>query len=280
MPELPEVETVARGLAAVMEGRVLVSVECRRPDLRQPFPPNFAERLTGCRVQSIGRRAKYLLMRLEGGLVMIGHLGMSGRMVISRGRNEPPGPHDHVEFRTDDGIVVTFTDPRRFGLLTLCQAEELGSHRLLATLGPEPLDETFTAKVLAATLAGKTGPIKTVLLDQNVVAGLGNIYVCESLFRAGIAPTRAAGTLAPKQIALLVGCIKDVLAEAVAAGGTTLKDHMQPDGKLGYFKQNLAVYDREGEACPACDCDLARTGGVRRIVQSGRSTFYCAKRQP
>jgi formamidopyrimidine-DNA glycosylase len=279
VPELPEVETVARGLAAVMEGRVLVSVECRRPDLRVPFPPRFAERLTGRRVETIGRRAKYLLMRLDGGLVMLGHLGMSGRMVISRGRNEPPGRHDHVEFRTDDGTTVTFTDPRRFGLLTLCEEGELDAHPLLACLGPEPLAETFTPKVLAAALAGKTGPIKTVLLDQTVVAGLGNIYVCESLFRAGIAPTRAAGSLKPRQVALLTACIKEVLAEAIRSGGSSLKDHVQPTGELGYFQHNFAVYDREGERCPTCDCDVAKTGGIRRIVQAGRSTFYCAKRQ-
>ena len=279
MPELPEVETVARGLAAVLEGRRLALVECRRPDLRVPFPDGFVQRLTGRRIESVGRRAKYLVIRLNGRLVMLGHLGMSGRMVISRGRNAPPGPHDHVEFRTDDGTTVTFTDPRRFGLLTLCDAAELDRHPLLSGLGPEPLGEDFTPKVLRAALKGKATPIKSALLDQGVVAGLGNIYVCESLFRAGIDPTRPAKALKAKEIERLVPCIKDVLADAIRAGGSSLKDHVRPTGELGYFQHSFAVYDREGGKCPGCDCDVAVTGGVRRIVQAGRSTFYCAKRQ-
>ncbi len=280
MPELPEVETVRRGLATVWEGRRFVQVTCRRTGLRQPFPPRFAERLTGRRVEAMGRRAKYLVVELDGGLVLLAHLGMSGRMVIApRGRNEPPGRHDHVSFLTDDGAEVTFTDPRRFGLMTLCAAHELATHPLLAGLGPEPLDESFTAPVLAAALAGKAGPIKTVLLDQKVVAGLGNIYVCESLFRAGIAPTRPAGSLTSAEIARLVPDIKAVLTESIAAGGTTLRDHMRPDGELGYFQHSFAVYGREGEACPGCDCDRAQGGGISRLVQAGRSTFFCAKRQ-
>ncbi|HTH18009.1 MAG TPA: bifunctional DNA-formamidopyrimidine glycosylase/DNA-(apurinic or apyrimidinic site) lyase, partial [Magnetospirillum sp.] len=272
-------ETVARGLAAVWEGRVLSRVECRRPDLRKPFPPRFAETLTGRRIDRVGRRAKYLVVRLDGGLVMLGHLGMSGRMVISKGRNEPPGPHDHVEFVTTDGTMVTFCDPRRFGLLDLCAEEGLEAHPLLAGLGPEPLAETFTDSVLAAALADKNTPIKAALLDQCVVAGLGNIYVSESLFRSGILPTRTAGSLKPREIAKLVPAIKAVLREAIAAGGSSLKDHVQPSGELGYFQHSFAVYDREGQPCPGCTCDLAKTGGVRRIIQSGRSTFFCAKKQ-
>lgn len=279
MPELPEVETVARGLAAVWEGRTLLRVECRRPDLRKPFPPLFAERLNGRRIDSVGRRAKYLVVRLDAGLVMLGHLGMSGRMVITKGRNEPPGPHDHVEFVTTDGTMVTFCDPRRFGLLDLCEAAALDAHPLLAGLGPEPLDAAFDAAVLAQALAGKNTPIKAALLDQKLVAGLGNIYVSESLFRARILPTRAAGSLKPKEIAALVPAIKAVLVEAIAAGGSSLKDHVQPTGELGYFQHSFAVYDREGQACPGCTCDVAKTGGVQRIIQSGRSTFFCAKKQ-
>ncbi|MBC7905739.1 MAG: bifunctional DNA-formamidopyrimidine glycosylase/DNA-(apurinic or apyrimidinic site) lyase [Rhodospirillaceae bacterium] len=279
MPELPEVETVARGLAAVWEGRVFARVLCRRPDLRKPFPENFAARLTGRRVLRMGRRAKYLVVTLDDDLVMLGHLGMSGRMVISKGRNEPPGPHDHVEFVTDDGTMVTFCDPRRFGLLDLCRASALDSHTLMSCLGPEPLDDAFTAKVLRAALDGKGTPIKAALLDQSVVAGLGNIYVSESLFRAGILPTRLAGSLKVKETALLVDCIKAVLVDAIAAGGSSLKDHVQPSGELGYFQHSFAVYDREGQGCPDCDCEASQTGGVRRIVQSGRSTFYCAKKQ-
>lgn len=279
MPELPEVETVARGLAAVWEGRRFARVVCRRPDLRKPLPPAFAERLTGRRVDQVGRRAKYLVVRLDGGLVLLGHLGMSGSMVISRGRNEPPGPHDHLEFVTDDGTMVTYRDPRRFGLMDLCDDGALAAHPLLAGLGPEPLDDSFTGAVLAERLAGRATPIKAALLDQKVVAGLGNIYVSESLFQAGILPTRAAASLSRPEAAALVAAVKDVLARAIAAGGSSLKDHVQPTGELGYFQHSFAVYDREGEKCPGCDCDVARTGGVARIVQAGRSTFFCARKQ-
>jgi formamidopyrimidine-DNA glycosylase len=279
MPELPEVETVARGLAAVWEGRTLARVVCRRPDLRKPLPEHFAERLAGRRIDNVGRRAKYLVVRLDGGLVMLGHLGMSGRMVITKGRNEPPGPHDHVEFVTTDGTMVTFCDPRRFGLLDLCEAVRLEAHPLLACLGPEPLDDSFTPAVLAAALEGRNTPIKAALLDQGKVAGLGNIYVSESLFRSGIAPTRAAGSLTTDEIARLVPAIKAVLTDAIAAGGSSLKDHVQPSGELGYFQHSFAVYDREGQPCPDCTCDIGKTGGVQRIVQAGRSTFFCARKQ-
>lgn len=279
MPELPEVETVARGLAEVWEGRVLTHVECRRPDLRIPFPEGFAERLTGRRIREVKRRAKYLVVPMDNGLVLMGHLGMSGRMVISRLRNAPPGRHDHVEFLTDDGVVVTFTDPRRFGLMTLCDEAALAAHPLLAGLGPEPLDDAFTPDVLAAALASRRTPIKAALLDQGVVAGLGNIYVCESLYRAGIAPTRPADSLGVGEIAALTGSIRDVLTQAVAAGGSSLKDHVQPSGELGYFQHSFAVYGRAGQPCPDCHCDLTRTGGISRMVQSGRSTFFCASRQ-
>jgi len=279
MPELPEVETVARGLAGAWEGRRFVAVTCRRAGLRQPFPPDFAARLTGRTVEQVGRRAKYLVVRLEGGLIMLGHLGMSGRMVISGLRNTPPGRHDHVEFVTDRSVVVTLTDPRRFGLLTLCDAAGLAAHPLLAGLGPEPLDPAFDARVLAAALAGKATPIKSALLDQRVVAGLGNIYVCESLFRCGVSPLRDAGALTPAEIARLVEAIKAVLAEAIAAGGSSLRDHVRPDGELGYFQHNFKVYGRTGQPCSGPCPGAPGCGGIVRIVQSGRSTFYCAERQ-
>jgi formamidopyrimidine-DNA glycosylase len=278
MPELPEVETVARGLARVWEGRRFASVTCHRAGLRQPFPKNFAQRLTGRRVESVGRRAKYLVVRLDGDLVLLGHLGMSGRMTISGLRNTPPGPHDHVEFITEDGTLVTLTDPRRFGLMTLCAGSELASHRLLAGVGPEPLESGFDAAVLADALAGKATPIKSALLDQTVVAGLGNIYVCESLFRAGISPLRLAGSLGGEEIARLVACIKAVLTEAIAAGGSSLKDHVRPDGELGYFQHSFKVYGRAGERCEGCP-GAPGCPGITRIVQAGRSTFYCAERQ-
>ena len=278
MPELHEVETVAKGLAQVWDGRRFVSVETRRAGLRLPFPRDFAKRLTGRTVEKVGRRAKYLVVRLDGGLVMLGHLGMSGRMTIGSLRNAPPGPHDHVEWVTDQGISVTLTDPRRFGLMTLCDASELASHPLLAGIGPEPLDDAFDAGVLAEALAGKSGPIKTVLLDQKVVAGLGNIYVCESLFRSGISPLRAAGCLSRAEVGRLLPEIKAVLREAIAAGGSTLRDHARPDGELGYFQHSFQVYGREGESCPGCP-GAPECGGISRITQAGRSTFYCAKRQ-
>jgi formamidopyrimidine-DNA glycosylase len=278
MPELPEVETVARGLAQVWDGRRFVSVETRRAGLRQPFPQDFARHLTGRTVESVGRRAKYLVVRLDTGLIMLGHLGMSGRMTIGPLRNTPPGPHDHVEWVTDQAIAVTLTDPRRFGLFTLCPASDLARHPLLAGLGPEPLDDSFDAGVLAKALAAKNGPIKTVLLDQTVVAGLGNIYVCESLFRAEISPLRSAKSLSRAEIGRLVPLIKAVLTEAVAAGGSTLRDHARPDGELGYFQHSFQVYGREGETCPGCP-EAPECGGISRITQAGRSTFYCAKRQ-
>lgn len=279
MPELPEVETVRRGLAAVLEGRRLVRVEAFRPDLRKPLPGRFAETLTGRRVDAVGRRAKYLVIDLDGGLVLLGHLGMSGRMLVSGLVNTPPGKHDHVRFATDDGTLVTYCDPRRFGLLDFASRDTLAEHPLLRDIGPEPLDDAFTPRVLAAALAGRQTPVKAALLDQTVVAGLGNIYVAEALFRAGISPLRTAGGLKPREVSRLVPAIKAVLTEAIAAGGSSLRDHRQTSGELGYFQHSFAVYDREGEACPDCSCDVARTGGIRRIVQAGRSTFYCAKRQ-
>jgi len=276
MPELPEVETVARGLARVWDGRRFTRVEIRRAGLRRPFPPGLAARLTGRRVESVGRRAKYLLVHLDGGLVLLGHLGMSGRMVI--GPAADPGPHDHVIFETEEQVCVTFRDPRRFGLLDLVAVDGLPAHPLLAGLGPEPLDPAFDAAALAAALAGKSGPIKTVLLDQRVVAGIGNIYASESLFQAGIAPTRPAGGLDAAETAALAAAIRDVLARAVAAGGSSLRDHASPDGTLGYFQHGFAVYGRAGEPCPACP-GPPECGGIERLVQAGRATFHCAKRQ-
>ena len=268
MPELPEVETVRRGLLPVWEGRRFTRVTCYRANLRQPFPDGFAQTLTGRIVERLERRAKYLLVRLSGQLTLIIHLGMSGHMVIAETDDGAVGPHDHVVFVTDLGIRVTYTDPRRFGLMTLVDDKHLDRHPLLAALGPEPLYKTFTAKLLGAALSARLAPIKAVLLDQKTVSGLGNIYVCESLYRAKIHPERPARSLTTAETAKLVKVIKAVLAEAITAGGTTLRDHLRPDGQLGYFQHSFAVYDREGQPC-ACGTP------IRRIIQSGRSTFFC-----
>jgi len=281
MPELPEVETVRLGLVPVLEGHRLTGVEVRRPDLRVPIPDNFAARLRGRRVVRLERRAKYLLVHFDdGGDMALIHLGMSGRMVVEGpgqgNAPRPPSPHDHVVFETDAGARVVFNDPRRFGLMTLIAPGAAADHPLLAGLGPEPLAPSFSAEDLARRLRGKAAPIKAALLDQRVVAGLGNIYVCESLFRAGLSPRRRAGTVQGGRADRLHAAIVAVLREAIAAGGSSLRDHRRPDGELGYFQHSFSVYGREDERCPGCDC---KGGVIRRIVQSGRSTFYCPTRQ-
>jgi formamidopyrimidine-DNA glycosylase len=283
MPELPEVETVRLGLVPVMAGHRLARVTVNRTDLRIPFPVGFARRLEGRRVARLERRAKYILVHFDDeGEVLLLHLGMSGRMtVMGPGRanaRRARSPHDHVVFETAAGQEIVFNDARRFGLMTLIPPGEVAAHRLLAGLGPEPLAPDFSVDVLARSLRGKAAPIKAALLDQRVVAGLGNIYVCEALFRAGLSPRRRAGTVQGTRARRLHGAIQAVLREAIAAGGSSLRDHRRPDGELGYFQHAFSVYDREGERCPDCACDGAH-GGIRRIVQSGRSTFFCAKRQ-
>ena len=282
MPELPEVETVRRGLAPAMEGQVIARAELRRADLRWPFPPDMEARLTGARVLQLRRRSKYILADLDRGESLIIHLGMSGRMVIS-GLSAPHVPgqfhhdhpaiekHDHVIFHMGQGARVTFNDPRRFGAMDLCATDQSEAHPLLATIGPEPLGNEFHAAYLAAKLAGRKTPIKAALLDQRIVAGLGNIYVCEALFRAGIHPGRMAGRISAARIATLTGTIRATLLEAIEAGGSSLRDYRQANGELGYFQHAFRVYGREGALCVTPDC--GRT--VRRIVQSGRSSFYC-----
>ncbi|MDH3231921.1 MAG: bifunctional DNA-formamidopyrimidine glycosylase/DNA-(apurinic or apyrimidinic site) lyase [Alphaproteobacteria bacterium] len=282
MPELPEVETVARGLAAAVEGRTILRAEARRPDLRFPLPPDLAERLAGRRLERIARRAKYMLLHLDDGAVVILHLGMSGRLLIlnSTASDHPPfGPHDHVIFTFEGGTEVRFNDVRRFGMLDICAMDALATHPLLCDIGPEPLGNDFNGPALAAALKGRRTPIKAALLDQRTVAGLGNIYVCEALFRAGISPKRQATTVQGRRAETLATAVKSVLNDAIASGGSSLRDYVQPSGELGYFQHRWAVYGREGEACPGCDCAVAETGGIGRIVQSGRSTFYCSRRQ-
>ena len=279
MPELPEVETVMRGLRARLEGRVIVRAEARRPDLRWPLPGGLAARLTGARVIGFRRRGKYILMRLDGGDSVLLHLGMSGRMVLAPG--PPSGStilHEHLALETDEGWRVGFVDPRRFGMIDLVPTAAEDAHRLLAGLGPEPLDKRFTAALLSAALTGRRTPIKTALLDQGIVAGLGNIYVNEALFRARLSPRRSAHTVSGERATRLVPAIKETLIEAIAAGGSSLRDYVQPDGELGYFQHAWRVYGREGVPCERCP-GLPVCAGVRRIVQSGRGTFYCPRTQ-
>ena len=277
MPELPEVETVRRGLDAVMTGRRLGHVTVNRFDLRRRLPADFATRLTGRTVTAVGRRGKYLLIHLEDGGVLLIHLGMSGRMVIDPAGAAPRhrGRHEHVVFEVGNGTIVRFSDPRRFGLMALADGDALEVHPLLAHLGPEPVGEDFTGAVLAARLKGKRTPIKAAMLDQTVVAGLGNIYVCESLFAAGLSPRRIAATVQGGRATRLADAVRRVLADAIAAGGSTLRDHVAPTGEIGYFQHRFKVYGRAGEKCPNAACDAA----IRRIVQSGRSTFHCSRCQ-
>lgn len=277
MPELPEVETVMRGLAPHLEGRIIARVEARRPDLRWPLPPDLVQVLTGARVQGLRRRSKYLLLDLDRGGTLLMHLGMSGRLLVEgaglAGFHRDPAilpRHDHVVLVTDAGTTITFNDARRFGMIDLIREGE--DHPLLEQIGPEPLGEDFTPGYLAAAFAGKKAPVKQALLDQRIVAGLGNIYVSEALHRAGIDPRRAAGRIGAARVTALVGHIRDVLSEAIAAGGSSLRDHRQATGELGYFQHSFRVYDRAGAACPRPGCG----GTIRRVVQSGRSSFFCA----
>jgi formamidopyrimidine-DNA glycosylase len=279
MPELPEVETVCRGLARRLVGRRMVRVVQRRKDLRFALPARFAARLQGRRVTGIGRRGKYILVHLDDDMVLLCHLGMTGRLLLGPAPVQAPEAHDHILIELDDGLVVRFNDARRFGVMDLVARASLDGHRLLRALGPEPLGRAFDGAALARALAGKKTSIKAALLDQRVVAGVGNIYACESLFRAGLSPRRLAGSVQGDRARRLAQSIKGVLREAIAAGGSTLRDYVRPDGELGYFQHAFAVYGRASMPCPGCDCDVARTGGIKRIVQSGRATFYCPRRQ-
>jgi len=288
MPELPEVETVRRGLEPVLVGKVFARVEQRRPDLRFPLPKRFGERLSGRTVEALDRRAKYLLARLDDGEVLVMHLGMTGRFRIDRANGVvQPGQiasarkkapkHEHIVFHLGDGIAIRYSDVRRFGLMDLVRAESLDEHALFKGLGVEPLSEALTPEWLAGRLKGKATSIKAALIDQKLIAGLGNIYVSEALYRAGISPTRLAGALATKggkptkKTEALVAAVKAVLEDAIKAGGSSLRDYARADGKLGRFQHRFKTYGREGKPGPRRDCG----GTVRRIVQGGRSTFYC-----
>lgn len=269
MPELPEVETTVRGLAPVLEGRRLASVETRRADLRRAFPPDLRQRLTGATVISLGRRAKYGLIATDRGDTLVFHLGMSGRWRIDPAEL---GAHDHFVLETDEGRRLALNDPRRFGSLDLVPTELVERSGAFATMGPEPLGAEFTADYLLRALQRRSAPIKAMLLDQRIVAGLGNIYVCEALHMAGIAPSRAAGRISRLRLERLVEAIRSVLLAAIEAGGSSLRDYARPSGELGYFSKQWRVYGREGEAC---QCG----GPIRRRNDSGRSTFFCPRCQ-
>lgn len=289
MPELPEVETVMSGLKPALEGRRFTHVETRRENLRIAFPKDFAKRLAGRKVERLWRRAKYIMADLDGGETLVIHLGMSGSMSVHalgadrklgrfHYRRAPDGAgsgkHDHVVFETDAPARIVFSDHRRFGLMTLIDSGAIAQHKLFKAIGVEPLSDEFDAARLAKALRGKKTPIKSALLDQRLIAGLGNIYVCEALWRAGISPRRLAGRLRADEFGPLAAAIKAVLREAVKAGGSSLRDHKRVDGELGYFQKSFAVYDRKAEPCRRAD-----DGVIKRIVQSGRSTFYCPKCQ-
>lgn len=289
MPELPEVETVRRGLLPLMEGQVIARAELRRPDLRWPLPEGMAERLTGQRVIQLRRRSKYILADLSSGETLLIHLGMSGRMLIEAPPAEAPltagslmpghfahdmpvpAKHDHVLLYMENGARITFNDARRFGMMDLLPTQGAETHPLLAAIGPEPFGNDFSEPWLIARFQGRKTPVKSALLDQANVAGLGNIYVCEVLYRAGISPERLAGALSETEVAGLVPLIRKVLSEAIEAGGSSLRDYRQADGELGYFQHSFRVYGREGERCRTRGC----TASIARISQSGRSSFYC-----
>ncbi len=279
MPELPEVETVVRGLEQRLVGRRFARVELNRADLRTKLPAGLKAKLEGKRIERVGRRAKYILIHCEGDGVVLAHLGMSGRMVLHEpGAAWRPQAHDHVVFTFDDGTILSFNDARRFGMLDHVAAGRLDQHKLLRHLGPEPLGNEFNGPTLARSLAGKKTSIKAALLDQRVVAGLGNIYVSESLYWAGISPRRLAGTIKGARAGALARAVRGTLTRAIAAGGSSLRDYVQTSGELGYFQHHWAVYGKEGEPCPKCAA-VPGCGGVKRIVQNARSTFYCPRHQ-
>ncbi len=278
MPELPEVETVCNALAPILNGARLTRARNRRPNLRLPFPADFKDRLEGTMVIGVKRRAKYILVSLDAGFHLLWHLGMSGRVIIDDvGDDWQQGleKHDHAVMVTDGAKRIRFNDARRFGLMVFVEEGEEETHSLLRNIGPEPLGNGFSAPFLFEELKKRTSAIKTALLDQRLVAGLGNIYVCEALFRSGIHPARKSNAISVARIETLVPVIRDVLREAIAAGGSTLKDHIQPDGELGYFQHSFRVYGREGEACFNQNCGAT----IKRRVQAGRSSFYCPRCQ-
>lgn len=281
MPELPEVETVCRGIRPSLEGGVIDKVVVRQRGFRQKIPPEFEKTVSGQQVTAVLRRAKYIIVNLDGGWSILWHLGMSGRVSVVEEDKPSFQKHDHVAFHIENGVWIVFNDTRRFGLMLLCKTDQLGEHPLMKDIGPEPLSNQFNAPMLGEKLKGKKTSIKQALLDQRVVAGLGNIYVCEALFSIKLNPEKLAGDVSLAQLEQLCPVIREVLLAAIEAGGSTLKDHAQVDGELGYFQHQFKVYGREGEGCvqKPCSGKIACSGKIERIVQAGRSTFYCPKCQ-
>ncbi len=280
MPELPEVETVLRGLEPHLQNQTIQTVQTYRKDLRIPFPTDIKETVGGKKILSLHRRAKYILIMLEHGYLVSIHLGMSGSVkIVLSGDNYDLQKHDHFEMILKNGTRIIYNDPRRFGMIFTLQQAEMTTHKAFEHLGPEPLGNEFSATILKQRLKNKTVSIKQALLDQRVVVGVGNIYACEALYMSKINPQAQAGKLSLKKLEILTACIRDVLTTAIKAGGSTLKDFKNTQGDLGYFQHQFKVYDRESLPCGDCNCNIEKTGGVKRIVQSGRSTFYCATKQ-
>lgn len=278
MPELPEVETICRGIEPALKGQTIARVDTHRIGLRKPFPKNLKKTLENAKVMQVSRRAKYILLGLDTGVVLVIHLGMSGRILLA-GKDHVLQKHDHFIVHLKNGKQMVLNDARRFGIVDLVAGADMESHPLFAHLGPEPLSNHFSGPVLAAALAGRKAAIKIAIMDQRIVVGVGNIYASEALFLAGINPKTPAGRIHGVRAEKLAAAIKQVLKKAIQAGGSTLRDHRQANGEMGYFQHQFAVYDREGEACPGCNCDIGKTKGIKRIVQGGRSSFYCPRKQ-
>lgn len=280
MPELPEVEIIRRGLAPAIQDKVVTDIIINRSDLRGGVPASLPDIIQGQRVNTIKRRGKYILAFTDSRAGFVLHLGMSGRLKIFQpGQFYAPQKHDHIVMRMADRTQVVFNDPRRFGMFYSVRADNWESQAPFATMGPEPLGDDFTGTVLLARLRGKKTPVKAALLDQRIVAGVGNIYACEALFESGIHPQRSAASIRKPESEKLAAAIRSVLERAIAAGGSSLRDYRQTNGDAGYFQHSFSVYDREASACPGCDCAVQKTGGIRRIVQSGRSSFFCPRKQ-
>lgn len=280
MPELPEVETITCGLRPVLTGQKVADMWLGDKGLRDPFPAGLVDRVVGQHITHVSRRAKYIICDLDNGFSLALHLGMSGRIkILPVGSNLPREKHDHFEMKMQNGERIILNDTRRFGMLFDVRTDQIDVHPRFSSLGPEPLSDEFNQEYLHEALSGKKSPIKVAIMDQRLVVGVGNIYASEALYRARISPLRDAGSLTADEVVLFVSCIKDVLCEAIEAGGTTLKDHRTVEGGLGYFQQNLAVYGREKLACPQCICNPTEDGGIQKIVQAGRSTFYCRIKQ-